>query len=62
MEQALYNLLRHGSKPNTTLYLIWHYVVNNQLDYAKAEFARDGDKLFPFRQLVKNILYEGDAS
>lgn len=52
----LLNLLRNCKYPNCTLYLIWHYVRVGMIDYAKAEFAYDYDKLGNYKQAVEKIL------
>jgi hypothetical protein len=59
MKNKLLRILRGTMRPHPTLYLIWHYVYNDQLDLAKAEFQRAGDK-FPLRCLIQNILYKGE--
>ena len=49
--------LLHSTKhPNCTLYLIWHYVRQGNMEYARSEFARDSDKLGRNREAVSSIL------
>ena len=52
----LLGILRMRKHPNCTLYLIWHYVKQGEMDYAQAEFVRDSDKLGTDRQQVALIL------
>ena len=56
LEDKLMNLLMARKNPNCTLYLIWHYVKEGQIEYARTEFVRDSDKLGVVRSEVSKLL------
>jgi hypothetical protein len=56
VEDKLMELIKARKHPNCTLYLIWHYVRNNQMEYAQSEFVRDSDKLSGIRSEVADLL------
>jgi len=53
---ALLSALRGRLYPNCTLYLIWHYVQQGDMDAARREYSCDHDKLGVNRELVERVL------
>lgn len=53
---TLLSALRDLLYPNCTLYLIWHYLQQGDVQAARDEYARGYDKIFVERKLVERLL------
>ena len=62
MPDMFLDMLKAKKHPNCTLYLIWHYYRRGQLEEARAECARDGDKLAGGDRVAVERILEMDSS
>jgi hypothetical protein len=52
----LLNEMKQRAHPNCTLYLIWHYLKQGDVEYALAEYHHDSDKLGESKRIVEEEL------